>query len=207
MIEEGGIMKPVFTIVYVLFLCSVGLLAQRVETIAGKKTIFLETKVIGADTLPHITLREVSVVPVWKFKNRRQRTHYSRLVINVKKALPYARLVSQKLREIDTHMQTLPTEKEKKAYLKSAEKELFAEFEQPLRHFTFSQGRLLIRLIDRETGDTSYNLIKEYKGGFSAFFWQSVARIFGSNLKADYDAKGDEKMIEHIIILIDNGML
>ncbi len=200
-------MKPVIVILSVLFLCSVELLAQRIDTIAGKKTIFLETKIIGTDTIPHITLREVSVVPIWKFKNKRQRTHYSRLVINVKKTLPYARLASQRLREIDAHMQTLPTEKERKVYLKKAEKEMFAEFEKPLRHFTFSQGRLLIRLIDRETGDTSYNLIKEYKGGFSAFFWQSVARIFGSNLKADYDAQGDEKMIEHIIILIDNGML
>jgi len=200
-------MKPVIVILSVLFLCSVELLAQRIDTIAGKKTIFLETKIIATDTIPHITLREVSVVPIWKFKNKRQRTHYSRLVINVKKTLPYARLASQRLREIDAHMQTLPTEKERKVYLKKAEKEMFAEFEKPLRHFTFSQGRLLIRLIDRETGDTSYNLIKEYKGGFSAFFWQSVARIFGSNLKADYDAQGDEKMIEHIIILIDNGML
>lgn len=200
-------MKPVFTIVSVLFLCSVGLFAQEVEMIAGKKTIFLETKIIGVDTLPHITLREVSVVPTWRFKNRRQKKHYSRLVVNVKKTLPYARLASQKLRAIDVHINTLSTEKEKKDYLKKAEKELFVEFEKPLRHLTFSQGRLLIRLIDRETGDTSYTLIKELKGGFSAFFWQSVARIFGSNLKADYDAQGDERMIEHIIILIDNGML
>lgn len=200
-------MKPAYVIVSVLLLAFGNLYSQEVEKLAGKKTVILETKIIGADTLPHITLREVSVVPTWRFKNRRQKTHYSRLVVNVKKTLPYARLASEKLRAIDAHMKTLNTEKEKKVYLKKAEKEMFAEFEKPLRYFTFSQGRLLIRLIDRETGDTSYNLIKEYKGGFSAFFWQSVARIFGSNLKADYDAQGDERMIEHIIILIDNGML
>jgi hypothetical protein len=116
-------------------------------------------------------------------------------------------MAARKLHEIDAHLGTLKTEKEKKAYLKKAEKELFAEFEQPIRHLTVSQGLLLIRLIDRETGDTSYNLIKEYKSGFAAFFWQSVARLFGSNLKADYDPEGEEKMIEHIIILLDNGML
>jgi pyruvate dehydrogenase complex dehydrogenase (E1) component len=76
-----------------------------------------------------------------------------------------------------------------------------------LRKLTFSQGRLLIKLIDRETGDTSYKLIKELKGGFSAFMWQSVARIFGSNLKSEYEMEGDDAMIERIIIMIDNGML
>ncbi len=200
-------MKPVYITIFILFLASVNLHSQETKALTGEKTIILETKIIGADTLPHITLREVSVVPTWRFKNSRQKKRYSKLVINVKKTLPYARLASKKLRAIEAHMHTLNIEKERKVYLKKAEKEMFSEFEKPLRHLTFSQGRLLIRLIDRETGDTSYNLIKEYKGGFSAFFWQSVARIFGSNLKAEFDPDGDQKMIEHIIILIDNGML
>jgi len=190
-----------------MFLFSARVFSQEVETISGSKKIFLETKVVHGDTLPHITLHEISVVPKWKFKSKREYKRYSRLVRNIKKTLPYARMAARKLHEIDAHLGTLKTEKEKKAYLKKAEKELFAEFEQPIRHLTVSQGLLLIRLIDRETGDTSYNLIKEYKSGFAAFFWQSVARLFGSNLKADYDPEGEEKMIEHIIILLDNGML
>jgi hypothetical protein len=173
----------------------------------SQEPVFLERRIINNDTLPHITLKEVAIVPPYRFKNKRQRRRYSRLVINVKKTLPYARMAASKLEAINAHMLTLETEREQKAYLKEAEKKLFDEFEQPLRKLTFSQGRLLIRLIDRETGDTSYSLIKEYKGGFSAFFWQSVARLFGSNLKAEYDAEGDERMIEHIIILIDNGLL
>ena len=84
---------------------------------------------------------------------------------------------------------------------------MFAEFEQPLRRLSFTQGRLLIKLIDRETGDTSYNLIREYKGGVSAFFWQGIARLFGANLKDEYDAETNDKMIEHIISLIDMGVL
>jgi len=200
-------MKPVSFIILVLMLFSANIFSQEIQTISGSKKIFLETKVIHGDTMPHITLHEISVVPQWKFKNKREYRRYSRLVYNIKKTLPYARMAAKELHKIDDHLKSLKTEKERKAYLKEAEKELFAKFEQPLRHLTVSQGFLLIRLIDRETGDTTYNLIKEYKSGFAAFFWQSVARLFGSNLKADYDPDGDEKMIEHIIILLDNGML
>ncbi len=200
-------MKPVYAVILFLMLFSAKAVSQEVKPITGTKQIFLETKVVHGDTLPHITLHEISVVPKWKFRSKKEYRKYSRLVRNIKKTLPYARLAARKLHEIDNHMQTLKTDKERKAYLKEAEKKLFADFEQPLRHLTVSQGLLLIRLIDRETGDTSYNLIKEYKSGFAAFFWQSIARLFGSNLKADYDPDGDEKMIEHIIILLDNGML
>ncbi len=200
-------MKPVYATILTLILFSAKVVSQEVKPISGSKQIFLETKVVHGDTLPHVTLREVSIVPKWKFRNKREYRKYSRLVRNIKKTLPYARMAAKKLHEIDAHMQTLKTDKERKEYLKEAEKKLFADFEQPLRHLTVSQGFLLIRLIDRETGDTTYNLIKEYKSGFSAFFWQSVARLFGSNLKAGYDPEGDEKMIEHIIILLDNGML
>jgi len=200
-------MKPVYAVILFLLLFSAKAVSQEAKLITGTKQIFLETKVVHGDTLPHVTLHEISVVPKWKFRNKKEYRRYSRLVRNIKKTLPYARLAARKLHEIDDHMKTLKTEKERKEYLKTAEKKLFTEFEQPLRHLTVSQGLLLIRLIDRETGDTSYNLIKEYKSGFAAFFWQSVARLFGSNLKADYDPDGDEKMIEHIIILLDNGML
>jgi hypothetical protein len=164
-------------------------------------------KIIGNDTIPHVFLAEVLVTTGWKHKNNRDALRYSRLVRNVKITLPYARLASAKLREINQQLLLLPTDKQRKDYLKKAEKELFAEFEAPLRKLTFSQGRLLINLIDRETGDTSFNLIKEYKGGFSAFFWQSIARVFGANLKDEYDPEGDDRMVENIVTLIDNGLL
>jgi hypothetical protein len=167
----------------------------------------LSGKVVGNDTIPHVFLSEVLVTTRWKHKNNRDAMRYSRLVRNVKITLPYARLASAKLREINQQLHLLPTEKQRKEYLKKAEKELFSEFEAPLRKLSFSQGRLLINLIDRETGDTSFDLIKEYKGGFSAFFWQSIARVFGANLKDEYDPEGDDRMIENIVVLIDNGLL
>ncbi|MGQ1889056.1 DUF4294 domain-containing protein [Thermophagus sp. OGC60D27] len=186
-----------------------GLCAQKVDTarMAGKKVYMLKSKVLGTDTIPHVTLAEVKVVPRWRYRNKRERKVYNRLVRNIKITLPYARMAAVKLQEINAELAQIEGEKERKAYLREAEKKLFHEFEQPLRKLSFSQGRLLIKLIDRETGDTSYDLIKEYKGSFSAFFWQSVARIFGSNLKEEYDAQREDRMIEHIIIMIDNGML
>ncbi len=168
---------------------------------------YLKSRVIEGDTLPHVYIGEIKVCPPWKFKSKRQHKRYSRLVVNVKKTLPYARLAKYRLNVIANVLDTLPNGKIKKQYLKKAEKELFDEFEKPLRKLTFSQGRMLIKLIDRETGDTSYDLIKNLKGGFSAFMWQSVARIFGSNLKSEFDSDGDDVMIEHIVIMIDNGML
>jgi hypothetical protein len=183
--------------------------AQEVRTgdMAGEKVYLLKTSVVDGDTIPHIVLREVKVVPDWKFRNKRERKTYNRMVRNIKIALPYARLASQKLERISYELAYIEGEKKRKEFLKESEKELLGQFEKPLRKLNFSQGRMLIKLIDRETGNTSYDLIKDYKGGFSAFFWQSVARVFGSNLKDEYDGDREDKMIEHIIIMIDNGIL
>ncbi len=182
-------------------------MSAQEDTTHINKYNYLKSRVIEGDTLPHVYIGEVTISPPWKFKSKRQHKRYSRLVVNVKKTLPYARLAKYRLDVIAHVIDTLPNEKTKKQYLKKAEKDLFEEFEKPLRKLTFSQGRMLIKLIDRETGDTSYDLIKDLKGGFSAFMWQSVARIFGSNLKSEFDSEGDDAMIEHIVIMIDNGML
>ena len=171
------------------------------------KNVILKGRIINGDTLPHIVLQEVTIVPPWEFKNRREYLRYTRLVHNIKVALPYARIASAKLKDINSELGKIKGDKARRKYLREAEKQLFAEFEAPLRKLTFSQGKILIKLIDRETGDTSYDLIRLYKGKVSAFFWQSLARIFGANLKDDYEPERDDKMIEYIIIMIDNGMI
>ena len=89
--------------------------------------------------------------------------------------------------------------------MKQVEKELLDEYEDDLKKLTITQGRILIKLVDRETGATSYELVKELRGSFSAFFWQAFARIFGSTLKAEYDPYGEDRLIEEIVLLIDNG--
>ncbi len=162
---------------------------------------------INGDTIPHRTIEEVIVYPRPKFNNRRQLRRYSRLISNIKKVYPYAKLAKEKLLEMDRHIETLSTEKEKKDYIHKMEDELFSEFEDDLRKLTFSQGRLLIKLIDRETGDTTYEWLKELKGSVSAFFWQAIARIFGSNLKSEFDAAGEDRLLDEIIRMIDAGMI
>lgn len=198
---------------YLIMICSFALLSiifgkeAKSQELADSINLILQHRIIKNDTLPHVNLQEVPVIPPYKFKNKRHKRRYGKLVRNIKKVLPYARSAGEKVNTINNHLATLSTEKEKKSYLKEAEKELFDEFEKPLRKLTFSQGRLLIKLINRETGNTTYELIKQYKGGVTAFFWQGIARLFGSNLKSEYDKEGDDLMIEHIILLIDNGII
>lgn len=194
-------------IIFILALITLPILAKGQEDSVKYGVSYLRKALIDGDTLPHMNLKEVKIVPPWKFKSKRQHKRYSKLVISVKKTLPYARLAQHRMNEIALALDTIRGEKNRKVYVKKAEQELFKEFEQPLRKLTFSQGRMLIKLIDRETGETSYELIKELKGGFSAFMWQSIARLFGSNLKSEFDMEGDDAMVEHIILLIDNGML
>lgn len=201
------VMRSAFLFVVLFFaLCSVAL-SQVGNSRVLDDGYLVGGRVEGTDTVPHILLREVVVMPPMRFNSDREYARYSRLVRNIKITLPYARMAARKLNEINAHLHTLKTEKEKRAYLKNAEKELFGEFEKPLKKLSVSQGRLLIKLIDRETGNTSFYLIQQYKGKVSAFFWQSLARLFGSNLKDEFDAEGDDYTINYIIALIDNGLL
>lgn len=196
-------MRCWFAIVLVLLMVAANAFAQEPEHWPQILPVYIE----NGDTIPNAQLPVVDVFAKGTRKQLRDRAKYDRLVYNVKKTLPYARIAAKRIEEINNHLATLKTEKEKDAYLKKAEKEMFAEFEAPLRKLSFSQGRILIKLIDRETGNTSYSLVKDYKGGMSAFFWQSVARVFGANLKDDYEEDGEDTMIETIVSQIDAGFL
>ncbi len=182
----------------------------RLDTLKDQRLIdghLAQALIENGDTLIHVSLRSIIVRPPFKFKSRRQQRRYSRLVLYVKKVYPYSQIVSEQLKDINEDLERYDTKKEKSFYLKQKEKALKTEFEGKLRKLTFTQGRILIKLIDRETGHTTYEIVKELKGSLNAFFWQSVARLFGSNLKMEYDAKGDDRMIEDIVIRIENGML
>ncbi|MDR1054599.1 MAG: DUF4294 domain-containing protein [Prevotellaceae bacterium] len=158
----------------------------------------------GNDTILIEHLPEAVIFPQRKFTSKKEYRRYYRTVYNLKKVYPYAQIAKRKLGELNRQYLELPR-KEKKKYLKIFEKELFAEFEAPLRKLTRSQGKMLIKLINRETGETSYEIIKELKGGFNAFLWQSVARIFGSNLKSKYDKHGDDEILEELVLMCENG--
>ncbi len=204
--------RKLILLFFIIFLSEVDHTQAQEDTTEMEKLTPLEGRIIpgyirDGDTVLHINLRQITVLPPFEFKSDRQRRRYSRLVRYVKKVYPYAVLIRQTYFEIQSALDTIPTEKEQKKYIKEKEKELRDKFEDELIHLTILQGRILIKLVDRETGDTTYDVLKEFKGSFSAFFWQSVARIFGSNLKSDYDAEGDDAMIEDIIVRIENGTL
>lgn len=168
---------------------------------------FIPITIIDGDTLPNVLIPQVVVFPQRKFASKRDYRNYYRLVRNVKVVYPYAQIAKYKISQMDAHYHLLKTDSERKEYIKRKEKELMAEFEHQLVKLTISQGRLLIKLIDREVGRTSYDIIKELRGGVSAVFWQTIARIFGSNLKSEFNVTGEDKILNEIIILYENGLI
>lgn len=161
----------------------------------------------GADTIPIIELPEVLVYERRDFEYLYLKRRYRRMIRNIKKAYPYAQIAGVKLKELDDHLATLDSEKEQKAYINQAEKEIMDQFEKQVKRLTVTQGIILVKLIDRETGRTSYQVIKELKGGFTAFFWQGIARIFGNNLKTEYDPENQDKVMEDIVLGIEAGFI
>lgn len=170
----------------------------------GRRLAYL---VEGNDTVFLAFLRDIYVFPKMKYKNKKQEEFYWRTVRDVKKALPYAKIVSTELIRVNTLLKEIEKDSDRKKYLAKYEKEIFKKYEPELRKFTLNQGRLLLKLIDRECNSTSYDLIKAYRGNVSAFFWQGIARLFGSNLKSEYDAKGNDNIVERVILLVEAGQL
>jgi hypothetical protein len=161
----------------------------------------------NGEKLPEIEIKEVTISGNRKKASAFQAWRYERLVYNVKKVYPYALIVRDKLRGVSNELEKLPDDKARRRYIKDVERQIFHDYEDEISQMSISQGKLLIRLIDRETSNTSYEIIKEYRGSFSASFWQGIARLFGTNLKEEYDPFGDDFLIEKIIQEIEEGRL
>lgn len=158
------------------------------------------------DTIAIIDLKEVYIYAPYKFKNNREKIKYMKLVRDVKRTLPYAKLVYETLIETYEYIQYM-TEKEQQEHLKRMEKELFKQYKPELKKLTLSQGKLLIKLINRECNQSSYSIVKAFLGSFRAGFWNFFAGIFGASLKTEYDPDGKDAMIEKIVILVENGQI
>lgn len=161
--------------------------------------------VVNGDTLPLVNLETVEVSTEYIFKTQKQREKWTSIKYNVKVVYPYAILAAAKLKEYDVALTKIPTEKDRKAFIKKCEKDLRAEFEDELKGLTVTQGVILMKLINRETGKTTYDVVKQLRGGFQATMWQTVARIFGHNMKVEYDGVEEDLMIERAIKLIEAG--
>jgi len=139
--------------------------------------------------------------------NRLQKTRYDKLQKKVIKTYPYAKAAGDVMRIYETLCEHITDEGQRKDMLDKAEKHMMKQFEKDLRNMTVSEGVILVKLIDRQTGETGYELLQQLKGKFSAFMWQSIARIFGQNLKDDYDGSGEDVWIENIVALIEDGTI
>ena len=164
-------------------------------------------KIEGKDTVYQINIHDLYVFNrPDNFRKNRSWRDFSRMVYNFKKVYPYALLAKTKIEEADSVIRARGlTGRQKDKYIRNFENNLFAQFEKPLRKMTITQGKLLLKLIDREVGQSSYYLIKNYKGGFTAFFWQGIARIFGSDLKSQYDPFGKDKVLEELVQMYLDG--
>lgn len=163
--------------------------------------------VVDGDTIAVMTLDEVYIWGNKLFRNSAEMRQWERLVRNVKKAYPYAKLAGIKFNEYNQKISNVKSEKVQKAMMKQAEDELEAQFGKELRDLTISQGKILLKLIDRQTNNSSYDIVKDFRGKFRAFFYQSFARIFSYNLKVKYDPLGEDADIERIVLMIESGSI
>lgn len=192
-------------IIFILFYFQLGcLFSLRAQDTTGFVTRAI---IINGDTLPIISLSEVQIFGPVVFANKMEAIYFSRLVYNVRKVYPYAKIVGVKTQEYNMLIAQAKNRKERKRNMKLAEEELMLQFEDDVKNMNEVQGEILIKLIDRETGSSSYDLIKEFRGGIRALFYQSFGRLFGYNLKSTYDPTGEDKEIEKIVMMIENGQL
>lgn len=164
-------------------------------------------RVQGGDTLYLAYLHEVWVYPQMQFKNKKQEKFYWRTVRDVKKCLPYAKQITADMAYADAELAKLPDDKARRKWWKAYERYLFKKYEKDFRGMYASQGRMLMKLMDRETDRSSYDLIKQYKGKAAANFWQFIAKLFQNDLKEEYDASDKDRIIERVINLVESGQL
>lgn len=161
------------------------------------------------DTVIVLVFNEITIFPPVKFRNKKQEEFYWRTVRDVRKALPYAKLICETLTETYEYIETFPTQKEREKYLKEMEGEVFRQYKPVLKQFTKNQARVLVKLIQRETNQSGYDILKAFLGTFRAGFWQTFGRFFGVNLKGQYkpDKNEDDAIIERICVAIEQGTL
>lgn len=194
-------MRFLFILIIIIFSIAPCIQAQEV------KTIVLEAQVIDGDTVPIVRLREIEIFTLVVPKTKKAQRRLTKLVKNIKAAYPYAKLAGAQLAKYEDLLSKTESKKERKKIMKIAEQEIKDEYGEDLRDLTFSQGKILIKLLDRETGNSSFVLVQELRGKFTAFWYQTFARLWGYNLKVRYDPEGEDKQIEVIVKMIERGQI
>ena len=197
-------------VILIVFLSSGSLVchAQQQPRTDMSKSIYLTPMcVYNGDTIPYVKLPTVYIFKPLKFKNKREITKYYKLIRDVKKVLPISKEINRAIIETYEYLQTIPTEKERQKHLKAVEKGLKEQYTPRMKKLSFAQGKLLIKLVDRQTNSTSYELVKAFMGPFKAGFYQAFAALFGASLKKEYDPEGEDKLTERVVLLVENGQI
>lgn len=167
----------------------------------------VQLQVKGMDTFYLAHMRDIWVYPKMVFKNKQQERFYWKTVRDVKKTLPFAKMLSKEMAYADEQLAKIDDKKLRKKWWKAHERYLFRKYEQEFRGMTASQGQMLMKLMDRESDRTSYEIIKHYRGKASANFWQFIAKLFKNDLKEGYDAADKDRIVERVINLVEAGQL
>lgn len=189
---------------FALFLSFQSVLAQDKQSRGG---YLVPVCIYEGDTIPCVQLPTVYIFKPLKFKNDKERMEYYRLVRNVKKVYPIAREINRTILETYEYLQTLPNEKARQKHIKRVEKGLKDQYTPRMKKLSFAQGKLLIKLVDRQSNQTSFELVKAFMGSFKAGFYQTFAALFGASLKKEYDPNGEDKLTERVVILVENGQI
>ncbi len=178
--------------------------AQQTESNGG---ILVPMCYHNGEWIPFVELRTVYVFAPLKFKNEKERIEYDRLVRNVKKVYPISREINRTIIETYEFLMTLPNEKARQKHIKLVEKGLKQQYTPQMKKLSFTQGKLLIKLVDRQSNQTSYELVKAFMGPFKAGVYQTFAALFGASLKKEYDPEGDDRLTERVVLLIESGQI
>ena len=209
-------MRRLMTIL-MLFLLSQAMLGQ--EKLTAEQMLaemddptFVPTVKVGkvlheGDSIQYMEMNNVYVYPQLTFKNKKQAESYMRLVKNVKTVLPIAKQARQMLIETTEYLETLPDKKSKDEHIKRVEQDIFKTYKPKMKKLTYSQGKLLIKLIDRECHSSSYDVIQAFMGPIRAGFWQVFAWGFGASLKKGYDPKGVDRLTERVVLMVEAGQI
>ena len=202
-------MRQLLTLLLLTF--TVGIKAQEETSEMGSPTFVPTVKVSkvlrDGDSIQYMEMSNVYVYPPVTFESKRQQGKYMRLVNNVKKTLPIAKQARQMLIETAEYLETLSNKKAKDEHMKRVEQAVYREYKPKMKKLTYSQGKLLIKLVNRECNSTSYEAIQAFMGPLRAGFWQAFAWAFGASLKKEYDPEGTDRLTERIVLMVESGQL
>ncbi|MCQ2064970.1 MAG: DUF4294 domain-containing protein [Bacteroidaceae bacterium] len=202
-------MKRIITILLAAILAfPAAATAENADSLKQQRIIYALSTVYKGDTIPTFELYEVTIYAPRTFSTKRKQKQYDKLTRNVIKMYPISQEIKAILVETYLYMQTLPDDEARQKHIEDVEEGVWEQYYPVMRRCTLAQGKLLIKLIDRECNQTSYELINAFAGRFKATFYQAFAALFGASLKKEYDpTDGEDEMIEEIIYLIENDMI